>query len=393
MQVKNFENEAAFLSEVESFAGSYLTEHASQIDANDAFPDDLLEQLASRRLFALESLSDACPALQVRSRCDLILKVIGLLSFVSASTGKMVLDQNFGQVQMFQQYASQELSSTLLPKIQSGDGQIAFLMTEPHTGSILSKFKCTAKSVDDGFLINGCKDWITGAADRSLYLVVARSDREPNHFGLFLVDRSDDDTNSSIRISARKRQLGLRGLGEYYVEFDNTFVPQSRLLIPPGESAVPRIMEHYNLKRCGNAAIAIGLSKAALQCAYRYMHQRHPSDDGGLAFQSAEFNCARMYSVIRASEQLNAWAAEQVIAGDSSGVPSSAAKLFATESAVEITNQAIQLCGANATSQEMPLERFMRDARMLTIAGGTSEVLERTIARNLPMRLGDGKFS
>lgn len=393
MQFGTFESEAAFLSEVESFAQSYVKQHAGQIDANEVLPDDLIREFAVRRLFALEKLSETGTSLKLQDRCDLVLKAIGLISFVSATAAKMVLDQNFGQVQMFQQYATEELRSTFIPEIQSGESQMALLITEPHTGSGLSNLKCTAKRANGGFLIEGSKDWVTGGAIRTLYLVVARSDVEPNHFGLFFVDRSNDDTNRSIRISARKRQLGLRGLGEYSVEFDNTFVPESRALIPFDESTITRIMEHYNLKRCGAAAIAVGLSKAALHCAYHYMRQRHPSNDGGLAFQDAEFNCAKMYCLIRASEQLNNWAVAQIVAGDNTGVPSSAAKLFATESAVKITNAAIQLCGANATSQEMPLERFMRDARMLTIAGGTSEVLKRTIARNLPLRLDGGKFA
>jgi alkylation response protein AidB-like acyl-CoA dehydrogenase len=392
MRFRAFESEAAFLCEIESFAQSYVREHAAKIDANDVLPDDFVAEFAVRRLFALEKLDETHTSLGLPERCDLVLKAIGLISFVSASAAKIVLDQNFGQVQMFRQYATQELRSTFIPKIQSGETQMALLMTEPHTGSNLSKLKCTAKRTNGGFSIHGGKDWITGAETRTLYLVVAKSHVNPNHFGLFFVDSSNYDTKRSIRISPRKRLLGLRGPGEYSIEFDNTFVPQTGALIPFGESTITKIMEHYNLKRCGAAAIAIGLSKAALHCAYHYASQRYPSRDGRLAFQDAEFNCAKMYCLIQASEQLNNWAVAQVLAGDNTGVPSSAAKLFATESAVKITNAAIQLCGANATSQEMPLERFMRDARMLTIAGGTSEILKRTIARNLPLRLGGDKF-
>ena len=90
-----------------------------------------------------------------------------------------------------------------------------------------------------------------------------------------------------------------------------------------------------------------------------------------------------MYSKCRAAEQVTEWALREIAAGDESGVPSSVAKLFATEIAVDVTNRAVQLCGANATTDALPLERYLRDARMLTIIGGTSEIQKRTIARRL----------
>ena len=320
----------------------------------------------------------------MRARCELVIEAIERLATVSASTAKMVLDQNLGQVPLFLAYASHALQIKYLPKMRDGSAQMAFLMTEPQSGSVLQKFSCTAKGVEGGFLLNGRKDWITGASARSLFLVVAKSfESAPNHFGIFLVDRSRDDVGASIRISPAKQQLGLRGMGEHLVEFDGTFVPQEHVIIPFGQSTISQVMEYYNLKRCGQAAIAIGLSFSALTFAYSYLKKRHPGVKGGLAFQHAEFTCAHMHSLVQAAKQLNKWAVDKVLGGDKTGVPSSMAKLIATEGAVGITNSAIQLCGADGTSSHLPLERFMRDARMLTIVGGTSEIQRRTIARHL----------
>jgi len=384
MQLKNYNSETDFLKDVESFARSYLKNHAQEIDIKGKIPTDITTELAERRLFAFDRLKDSDSPLDSKKRYELIIKVIQMLAHISASTSKMVLDQNLGQVPMFIEYASEELKSKYIPKIQSGESQMAFLMTEPQTGSVLSKFQCTGKRSNGGFLLNGSKDWITGAETRSLFLVVAKSETNEKYFGLFFIDRTNKQFNQSIQISARKEQLGLRGLGEHLVKFTDTFVPENHVIIPFGESTISKIMKHYSRKRCGQAAIAIGLSKSALNFSYNYLKERHPGREGRLAFQNAEFTCANMYSLIQASEQLTEWAVAKVIDGDKTGVPCCIAKLFATEVAVKITNSAIQLCGANATSQELPLERFMRDARMLTIVGGTSEIQKRTIAKALP---------
>src|SRR5437764_7090971 len=161
MRFKDFATEADFLSEVESFAQSYVKNHAGEIDAQEEFPCDFVTQVAARRLFMLEKLSDSSPCLDSESSCKLILKAVEMLARVSASAAKMVLDQNFGQVGLFMEHAAQELQSKYIPKIRAGESQMALLVTEPQTGSLLSRFRCIARKVNGGFSINGSKDWIT----------------------------------------------------------------------------------------------------------------------------------------------------------------------------------------------------------------------------------------
>jgi alkylation response protein AidB-like acyl-CoA dehydrogenase len=388
MRFREYPSAEAFLIAAREFAADRVLPLAGRIDRAGTIPRGLIEAMAERRFFAFERLAESAPALPANERLILVTRLVEEIARVSASAAKLVLDGNLGQVSLLEALGSDALRARYLPKIRSGKVQVAFLFTEPEGGSELGKLKCTATRVEGGFRLCGSKDWISGAEHRELYLVVAGAAGQRDCFGLFLIDRANAHSRRSISISPRKVQLGMRGLGEHRVELNDVFVPDDCVLIPPRKSAIAEIMRNYNLKRCGQAAIAVGLAHAATSAAYAYARVRYPGDQGGLAFQSAAFQFAEMLTACCAAEQMTHWAVSEVIGGDISGVASSSAKLFATETAVDVTNRAIQLCGANGTTTELPLERYLRDARMLTIAGGTSEIQKRTIARRLSAILG-----
>ncbi|RFB88827.1 hypothetical protein B5K11_25620 [Rhizobium leguminosarum bv. trifolii] len=376
------------LVEVRRFAQTYIAVHSREIDALDQMPETMIEELARRRLFAIDRLADDAPPLTHKERTVLILQIIEELGKVCPAVAKHVMDQNLGPVAMLREHGSSELKAKYLPLIQSGRRQAAFCMTEPQSGSDVRQFTTTATPTRDGVILHGKKDWITGAASRELHFVVAASPNGDGTMGLFLVDRKLLGPGAgTVTCTGKKSKLGLRGLGEYTVTLEDVLVPAENIVLPCGPGSLRKIMAQYNFKRCGQAAISVGISKSALEIGYNYLSGRYPVPNGRLAFQSAEFSCADMYSRIQAMEQLTYWAADRLAEGDDSGVPSSVAKSFSTEEAVSIASAAAQLCGANGLSDSLPIERLLRDARMLTVAGGTTETMKVTISKHLPTLL------
>jgi len=387
-----FANEAALLSEVRSFSCNVLREHAARIDQEDQIPDEIVSSIVERRLFVLDRCNDAAPAFSDHKRLGLLLSIIEEIARVSPPIAKLVLDQNLGQLEMLRAFAKPAVWDEFGLAIQNGDMQSAFLLTEPQTGSNLDQFDCCVErdNARGGFVVRGSKDWITGASDRRLFLLVARSSDNPQAFGLFLVDKKI--AKDTITIGEKKQKLGLRGLSEHRVDFQNTFIPAEHVLLQPDKSTIRHVMKHYNVKRCGQVGIALGIAKSAFAISYKYLTRRYPTVNGRPVFPTAEFVFAEMYASIVATEALRDWAVAKLADGDETGTPTSVAKLLATECALSVANQAMQLCGAVGMSGALPLERLMRDARMLTVGCGTSELQKLTIAKNLPKLLAHPDF-
>jgi hypothetical protein len=372
----------ALVKAVRAFASDRLANAAATIDERDEIPPEIFHELSRLGVLALEHPADGGRALGGIERISLVLDVLEELAKVSPATAKAVMDQNFGQIGMLRDYAPPEVREPYLQKIQRGQLQAAFLMTEPRSGSDVRLFETVAERVAGGYVLDGHKDWITGAALRQLHFVVAKPARDSDAVGLFLVDRTRLAAGSTaIEIDDRKDKLGLRGLGEYRVRLRRVFVPDEHVILEPGRDALGKIMKHYNVKRCGQAAISVGLSRAALRTALSYGLERFPL--GSPARANLDQVLTPLTAELQAAALLSRWAAEQLVDGDRTGVPSAMAKSVATELALRITNAAMQVCGANGLSKKLPIERLMRDARMLTVAGGSTEVLRGTVARHL----------
>lgn len=381
----NFDTASDFLAAVRDYCDRDLARCVVDIDRSDTIPEHIFADLASLRLFAFMSLSDEGPVLPVQERTDLLLRCLALIAETCPAVAKAVMDQNLGQVGMLREYGNADLQARL-EQIRLGARQAAFLMTEPQSGSDPSRFTTRFEEVPGGVLISGAKDWITGAARRQYFVTLAKAAGSASDFGLFFIDR-EKVAADRIRVLDRKHKLGLRGLGEYRVELEHVFVPEEHFVIAPGRGALRKVMAHYNVKRCGQAVISIGATQSALRAAYGYLQQRF-AGAGGIPFQHTLFVFADLFSRVVAARSLPHSAARETLAGDTSGVPASIAKYVCTELAVEATSKLAQLCGGNGLSDKLPLERLMRDMRMLTVAGGASEVLQATIARNLDRLLG-----
>jgi alkylation response protein AidB-like acyl-CoA dehydrogenase len=381
-------NDVPACAGLDEFIRDVLTPAAGAIDRSDEIPDEIYRGLARLGLPACEPPGAAglkgTDAEAVRQ--PYLHRVLQELAAVSPGVAKAVLDQNVGQIGMIREYLAAPLAGPLLAEVAAGDVEVCFAMTEPHGGSQVRHIATQARRVEGGYEISGSKDWITGAHRRRMMAVVARDADAADAIGLFLVDRREV-RDGAVVLSDRKEKLGLRGLGEFAVRFDRAFCPAGHVVVPPSGQGLRAIMKHYNFKRCAQAAMAQGIARGALRAALDYGSGRFTSVPAPDAMRNLTSTAAQFYAEVQAGQQLRQWALEQLLAGDGSGVPGAMAKLFNTELAVRVTNAMMQACGANGLSSKLPIERLMRDARMLTVAGGASEVLRATVERHLPQLL------
>ena len=375
----NFQSHEAFLSKIQDYCSENLVHLVAEIDRTDTIPEEVYRNLAELRLFALEKLHDDGPFLPEKERILVVLRALSIISEVSPSVAKAVMDQNLGQIGMMRQYGGPSIQDKL-EQIRTGKKQAAFLMTEPQSGSDISAFSTRFRRTSDGVVINGTKDWITGASRRQYFITLAREEDSERTFGLFLVEK-ELMPPGSISITDRKNKLGLRGLGEYRVELRDVHVPKENFILD-GAGTIGKIMRHYNIKRCGQATMANGCALAAIRTAHAYLEGRF-SDRGGITFQNTLFTLSDLYSRVIAVESLPFTSALSAISNDNTGLSAAIAKYVCTELAVEVTGKVTKLCGGNGLSDKLPLERKMRDMRMLTVAGGASEVLQDTISKSL----------
>jgi 3-sulfinopropanoyl-CoA desulfinase len=242
----------------------------------------------------------------------------------------------------------------------------------------------TARRVHGGWVLDGRKHWITGGGVSRLHLIFARmvEDEADRGIGAFLAIR---DETPGLRIGRREPTMGLRGIPEAEIIFEEMFVPDDMALIPGGAGdgarrGFAKLMTAYNSQRVGAASVALGIGQGAYDVAVAYVQERQQFGRPIAEFQGLQWMLADMAIGLAASQAL-IWKAA---ASDRDGFPdmglAAQAKILASETAVKVTNDSLQLHGAAGYSRNRPVERMVRDARMFTIGGGTAQVLRTVVA-------------
>ncbi|HQQ69509.1 MAG TPA: acyl-CoA dehydrogenase [Alicycliphilus sp.] len=368
------------LEEIKDYCDTSLSKYMRVIDVQDKIPAEIYHDLIRLGLFVHDGPMWEIDGNHEIQRVFSVIKILEVIGGTSPAVAKAVMDQNLGQIGMIRYWGAEKIKA-YLGKIHKGEGQAAFLMTEPSSGSDIHKFSTIFTEIPGGYLLSGTKDWITGAENRRYFVVVAKEEDSASNFGLFFVDRNEVDA-SRIKISDRKQKLGLRGLGEHRVELSEVFIPSDNIVIPPGRGVIKKLMSQYNLKRCGQAAISIGAAMSALRSGYNYLQERYQAS-GGIPFQNTQFILAEQYSRLDSIRDIAYVAARKTLFEGKSGAAAAIEKMAATEAAADCISKVSQLCGANGLSDKLPLERLYRDIRMFSIAGGASEVLKGNIYANL----------
>jgi alkylation response protein AidB-like acyl-CoA dehydrogenase len=313
-----------------------------------------------------------------RPLIDAIL-VIEELAKVCGTVARICVDANTAVQKAISEYGTEEQRARFLPAIAAGD-KPAIAITEPEAGSAATSLKTSATKDGNHYVLNGEKRWITGASVTNIYLVFARFDDRTGAEGIggLLVE----GTTPGLTVPNIRVMMGVRGMPEGDVKFDNCRVPAANLLAPPGRG-FKRLMAAYNLQRLGAAAVALGIAQGAYELAAGYAARREQFGQPIGEFQGIQWMLADMHIQLECSRLLIYRAAANAGNGFPDKVEAAAAKVHSAETAVAVTNAALQIHGAAGYSCDLPIERMVRDARMFTIGGGTAQMQRNMIGRDI----------
>ena len=303
------------------------------------------------------------------------------LSRVCASTGVTLSAHLSLCANPIFMFGSEEQKQQFLVPLARGEKMGAFGLTEPSAGTDAGGTKTTAVKDGDGWLLNGTKIFITNAGDAETYVVFARTDKQAQkHHGIsaFIVEK---DT-PGFSFGKKEKKMGIRSSPTMELVFDHCRIGASQLLGEEGQG-FKIAMKTLDGGRIGIASQALGIAQGALEAAVNYAKERKQFDTPIARFQGVQFQLADMATQIEASRLLVYSSAYKASNGISYGQASAMAKLMASETAMRVTTQAVQILGGYGYTREFPVERMMRDAKITEIYEGTSEVQRLVIGTAL----------
>lgn len=369
-------------------ARDVVAPRAAELDRTEAYPWATVEALTAAGLMGM-TIPTAFGG-QGLGVLEAVL-VVEELARVCGVTGRIAVEGNLGAVGAIMAYGTEAQKKLAADLVLSGD-KPAICITEPEAGSAATEMRTTARRRGDSYVLDGSKTWITGGGVSKLHLIFARVLDEAGQeqgIGGFIAVAGE---RPGLEIGRRLPAMGLRGLPETEIHLNRLTLPADRLLVPPDglENGFRALMRAYNSQRTGAAAVALGIAQGAFDLALAYVGDRRQFGRPLAAFQGLQWMLADMSVQLEAARLLVHQAATSAVA-DRHGFPDMAAaaraKLFAAEMAQKVTNDALQLFGANGYGRDLPLERMVRDARMFTIGGGTAQILRNQLAGRL---LADG---
>ena len=309
--------------------------------------------------------------------------IIEEMARVCGVTGRIAVEANMGAISAIMQYGSEAQKQLAAELVLAGD-KPAICITEPDAGSAATEMTTRADRRNGYYVLNGKKHWITGGGVSRLHLIFARIFDEGARrqgIGGFIVVRDPAGGPKGLTIGRREPTMGLRGIPETEVLFEDLVVPDEMVLC--NEVGRPhgfgQLMDAYNSQRVGAATVALGIAQGAFEAATEFTKERHQFGRPIAEFQGLQWMLADMATQLNAARLCIHQAASSA---DPFPDPKFAAqaKLFASEMAIRVTNDSLQLFGARGYSRDRPMERMARDARMFTIGGGTAQVLRTFVA-------------
>ncbi len=361
-------------------AETEIQPNAAETDRTEKYPWDNVEKLTDAGFMGMTiPKSHGGRGL---TYLDAVL-VIEEMAKVCGVTGRIVVEANMGAIGAVMKYGSEEQKQLAAKKVLAGD-KPAICITEPGAGSAATEMTTTAVKQGDHYIINGKKHWITGGGVSRFHLIFARVLENGISQGIAGFIAIRDETKGLI-IGKREPAMGLRGIPETEVIFEDMEIPEAMAVIPPEglKRGFAGLMTAYNGQRIGAATVALGVAQGAYEQALNYARERQQFGRPIAEFQGLQWKLADMSIGLEASRALIQNAAEG--AGD--GFPdmraAAQAKILSSETAIKVTNEALQIHGAAGYSRNLPLERMARDARMFTIGGGTAEILRTQVAGSI----------
>ncbi len=383
------DDQKALRARPRELAESVVCPRAAEVDRTEAYPWDNVEALRDAGFTGMtvpaeygghgHSLLDAVVVVEEMARqCGV--------------TGRIAVEANMGAISAVMAYGTEAQKKMAADFVLDGD-KPAICITEPEAGSAASQMTTRADRHGDVYVLNGTKHWITGGGVSRLHLVYARvfdEHGDEEGIGGFLALR---DETPGLVVGRREPTMGLRGIPETEILLQDMEVAADMVLVPPSGfgRGFAELMNAYNCQRVGAGTVALGLAAGAHERALAFVKERQQFDRPIAEFQGVQWMLADMAIRLEAARSLT-WRAAASRGPEGSAFPdpslAAQAKVFTTESCIDVANDALQLFGAAGYSRNNPMERICRDVRMFTIGGGTAQMLRTLVAsRELGMKL------
>ena len=350
---------------------------AAEYDEKEEFPWPVVKVLAESDLFGVyieEKYGGTGGGIMELALCtEELSKACGGIALALAATAlgtfPIVLFGNDAQKQKY------------LPDIAKGKKLAAFAITEPEAGSDAGSIKTTAKKEGDYYIVNGTKQWITNGGDAEVYTVIAMTDKKKGARGAsaFIIDKG----TPGFEFGKKEKKLGIRASSTRELIFTDCKVHKDNLLSREGMGFIIA-MKTFDSSRPGVAAQAVGIAQGALDHAIKYAHERRQFNQPISSFQGIQFMLADMATQVEAARALIYASARMIDSGAKDISRASAmSKLFASDVAMKVTTDAVQVLGGYGYMRDYPVEKYMRDAKITQIYEGTNQIQRSVIALSL----------
>lgn len=371
------ETESQIAAMIREFASTRIRPHVMEWDEAQVFPRELFSELGKLGLMGV--LVPAGFGGSGMGYPEYVI-VIREIARVCGAVALSVAAHNSLCTGHILQFGSEAQKQRLLPRLASGEWIGAWGLTEPGTGSDAANMRCTARKEDGGWTLNGTKCWITHGISSDVAVVIARTGEagDPHGMSAFVVERGTPGFSGG----KKENKLGMRASETAEMIFEDCRIPEENLLGREGEGFV-QALRVLDGGRISIAALSLGIAHGALDASMAYARERRQFGRPISEFQGISFKLADMATGIEAAEALTMQAAALKQAGENVTREAAMAKYYASEVAVQVATEAVQIFGGYGYTKDYPVEKFYRDAKLCTIGEGTSEIQKIVIAREV----------
>ncbi|MGV3656690.1 MAG: acyl-CoA dehydrogenase [Chitinophagaceae bacterium] len=359
------------------FAQQHIKPHVMEWDESQEFPVQLFKKMGELGMMGVlvpEQYGGAgLSYFEYKTIIEEVAKVCGSIGLSVAAHNSLCT----GHIMTF---GNEEQKQRWLPKLATAEWIGAWGLTEPNTGSDAGNMKCTATRDGDNWIINGTKNWITHGLTGDVAVVICRTGepRSKNNATAFVVERGTKGFSGG----KKENKLGMRASETAEMIFDNCVIPDANRLGEVGEG-FKQAMKVLDGGRISIASLSLGIAKGAYEAALQYSQERHQFDKPIASFQGISFKLADMATEIEAADLLTLQACDLKNRGESMTKQAAMAKYYASEVAVKVANDAVQIFGGYGYTKDFPVEKHYRDAKLCTIGEGTSEIQKLVISREV----------
>jgi alkylation response protein AidB-like acyl-CoA dehydrogenase len=366
---------------VRRFVAREVVPVAPELEREDRFPDEIVAQMRALGLFGV-TIPEAYGGLGLD-----LLTYVGIIEELSygwmSLTG--IVNTHTMAATLLMAHGSEEQKQQWLPDMAAGTRRGALSLSEPDAGSDTQSLRCRATRDGDEFIVNGTKAWVTNGERAAIVALAVRTDEG---ISAVMVEKDPGPSFEGITISRHVGKLGYRGVETVEMAYVDHRVPVANLVGEAGRG-LPQILGVLEIGRINIAARAVGVARAAFDAALAYAQQRTTFGKPIAEHQAIQLKLADMATRLEASRLLTLHAAQRKMAGERCDVEAGMAKLFASETAMELATESMRIHGGMGYTTDLPVERYFRDAPLMIIGEGTNEIQRLVIARGLLARARD----